>query len=126
MHLLTALFTVQVSLLPFLAPAAAATVLRRMGFAAEEGALALSAYTTRFSGTPADCQIARSTKIEDLKVHVPFIAVVKHSLMVDHYVAVIAVSDSHVQLGDPLKGLKLLTHDEFNQKWRGQSILFKP
>lgn len=168
-HVLAIVLTLRVSLAPFLAPAfehaghlkletftdqngiclqsngyncgpaAAVTVLRRMGVPAEEDALALAAYTTRFSGTPADClmsaihelygaecRMVRATDIEDLTGGVPFIAVVKHSLMVDHYVAVIEVTDSYVRLGDPLKGLKRLTHHEFDQKWRGQSILFKP
>ncbi|MDF7798853.1 cysteine peptidase family C39 domain-containing protein [Pontiellaceae bacterium B1224] len=120
-------------------PAAAVTVLRRMGIPAEEGALAVAAYTTQFTGTPADCltnailelydvqcSIDQKGTLVDLKGSIPFIAAVKHALMVDHYVVVLEVTDSHVQVGDPLKGLKQWTHEEFNQKWRGQSILFGP
>lgn len=168
-QMLTALLTLRVSLAPFLAPAfeynrqsnletfvdrdgiclqsngyncgpaAAVTVLRRMGFPAEESELALAAYTTRLTGTPADClmnaiherygpecRIEYQNNFACLKRRVPFIAVVKHSLMLDHYVAVVAITDSHIQVGDPLKGLQQLTHAEFDQKWRGQSILFKP
>lgn len=120
-------------------PAAAVTVLRRRGIPAEEGELALAAHTTQLTGTPVDClvnaihemygaqcSVEHADHLDALQGHVPFIAVVRHSFMVDHYVVVLKVTESCVQLGDPLKGLKQLTRAEFDRKWRKQAVVFKP
>lgn len=118
-------------------PAAAVTVLRRMGIPAEEGPLAIAAYTTMLSGTPADLLVAAvedlhgvdglieyGSHIKPLAERTPFIAVVKHSWMVDHYVAVLGISSSTVRVGDPLIGAVDWPVAEFRRRWRGITILF--
>jgi predicted double-glycine peptidase len=112
-------------------PAAAVTVLRRIGVPAEERELALRAHTTSFAGTPADslcaaisssyavpCRTIYCRNVHELHGKEPLIAVVKFSYMVDHYVAVLSVTDTDVILGDPLLGLRTCTHKEFEEKWR--------
>lgn len=112
-------------------PAAAVTVLREIGIPAEEGQLALRAHTTRFSGTPTDslcaairscyaipCRIIYCRTVHDIRGREPLIAVVKYSYMVDHYVAVLSVTDTDVILGDPLEGIRTCTHKEFEKEWR--------
>ena len=117
-------------------PAAAVTVLRKNGVPAKEGQLALRAHTTRFSGTPTDslcaairgcygipCRIIYCRSIEELKGGEPLIALVKYSYMVDHYVAVLSVTETDVVLGDPLEGIRTCTYEEFEAEWRKCVIL---
>jgi hypothetical protein len=112
-------------------PAAAVTVLRKIGVPAQEGELALRAHTTRFSGTPADslcaairscyavpCRIIYCRNVHELWGKEPLIAIVEYSYMVDHYVAVLSMTDTDVILGDPLEGIRTCTHKEFEKKWR--------
>lgn len=117
-------------------PAAAVTVLRRMDVPAEEGRLALRAHTTRFTGTPMDllvkairndygvpCRIVYCRHVSELQDKTPFIAIVKFSFLVDHYVAVLSVTETEVTIGDPLAGLRTCTLKEFENKWRGCAIV---
>ena len=112
-------------------PAAAVTVLRKIGVSAKEGELALRAHTTRFSGTPTDslcaairscysvpCRTIYCRAVNELQSKEPLIALVKFSFMVDHYVAVLSVTDKDVILGDPLEGVRTCTHEEFEAEWR--------
>jgi predicted double-glycine peptidase len=112
-------------------PAAAVTVLRKIGVPAEEGQLALRAHTTRFAGTPTDslcaairscygipCRIIYCRSTQELQGKEPLIALVKYSYMVDHFVAVLSVTDTDVVLGDPLEGIRTCTHKEFEREWR--------
>jgi predicted double-glycine peptidase len=112
-------------------PATAVTVLRKIGIPAEEGELALRAHTTRFSGTPMDslcaairscyaipCRIIYCRNVHELRGKEPLIAIVKYSYMIDHYVAVLSVTDTDVVLGDPLEGIRKCTHEEFEKEWR--------
>lgn len=120
-------------------PAAAVTALRRFGIEAEEGELAVLAYTTPFTGTPDDlladaieqryardgirCTYRHFDSIDQLKETCPTIAVVKFAFLVDHYVTVLEVSDEKVVVGDPSYGKNELTHDEFRDKWRSIGIV---
>ncbi len=117
-------------------PAAAVTVLRKFGIPAEEGTLALRAHTTRFSGTPADlicaamrdeynvsCEIIYCKNIMTLKGREPFIAAVRFSFLVDHYVAVLNISNTAITVGDPLVGQLTYTIPEFVEKWRAYAIV---
>lgn len=119
-------------------PAAAVTVLRKIGIQAEEGELALRAHATRFSGTPSDslcaairscyavpCRTIYCRTVRDLKGKEPLIAVIKFSFMVDHYVAVLSVTDTEVILGDPLMGLRKCTHNAFERQWRKFAIVIE-
>lgn len=117
-------------------PAAAVTVLRRLGVPAEEGELALRAHTTRFTGTPTDllcnairndydvpCRIVYSRDVSELQGNGPFVAVVKYNFLIDHYVAVLSVTQTEITIGDPAKGLRTCTPEEFDKKWRGCAIV---
>jgi hypothetical protein len=44
---------------------------------------------------------------------------------VDHYVAVLEVSDTEVIVGDPLKGKCKLTWPQFADRWRKSGILIR-
>jgi hypothetical protein len=112
-------------------PAAAVTVLRKIGVPAEEGELALRAHSTRFAGTPTDslcaailscyavpCRIIYCRNVHELRGKEPLIALVKFSFMVDHFVAVLSVTDTEVILGDLLEGIRTCTHKEFEKEWR--------
>ncbi len=119
-------------------PAAAVTVLRRLGVPAEEGQLALRAHTTRFTGTPTDllcnairkdydvpCRIVYSRDLSELQDNGPCVAVVKYNFLIDHYVAVLSVTDTQVTIGDPARGLRTCTPEEFDKEWRGCAIVIE-
>ena len=117
-------------------PAAAVTVLRLAGVQAQEGDLAIRAHTTPFAGTPPDalcaairgeygvpCRIVYCHTLNELDGRTPFIAVIKYAFFVDHYAAVLKVTDTEVTLGDPLSGLQTCPREEFMAKWRKYAIL---
>jgi predicted double-glycine peptidase len=119
-------------------PAAAVTALRKIGVPAQEGDLALWAYTTRFTGTGADCLcdairdhygIPCRTRffqnVEELRGHEPLIAVVKYGFLVDHFVAVMKVTDTEVIAGDPLFGMHRYTIRQFDDAWRKFAIVLR-
>jgi predicted double-glycine peptidase len=117
-------------------PAAAVTALRSLGIQAEEGELAVAAHTTPIDGTQPDslcaaiyreygvtCRYESFKSVAELRGKEPVIALVKFGFMVDHYVTVLAVTDSQVIVGDPLKGRVSVTHEEFDKKWRKCGIV---
>lgn len=117
-------------------PAAAVTALHAIGIEAEEGELAILAYTTRFAGTQPDvlcdaimerygvtCRQAYFRQVLELRGCVPVIATVKFAFLIDHFVTVLAVGDSSVVIGDPLVGRVEMTHEEFASRWRRCGIV---
>lgn len=122
-------------------PAAAVTALRRLGIRAEEGELAVLSHTNPISGTPSDslcialqklygqdglvCEYRHFKTISELRDAGVTIAVVKYKFLVDHYVTVLEVNDRRVVYGDPLTGRKMLSHEEFRDKWRSCGIALK-
>jgi Peptidase C39 family len=122
-------------------PAAAVTALRKLGFPAEEGQLAILSFTSSMTGTPPDVlaevlrkqygkdgllvQYRAFKNISELKQAGLTLAVVKFSFMIDHYVTVLAVTNSEVIVGDPLNGLDKMSYDEFQKKWRFVGIVLK-
>ena len=115
-------------------PAAAVTGLRRLGLKAEEGELALLAHTSSASGTPPDvladvlnerfgpvglhAELRRFRELAELRGLGPTLVIVRFSLLLDHWLCVLEVTDREVVVGDPLTGLIRLTHAEFNDRWR--------
>jgi len=115
-------------------PASAVTALRKLGFPAEEGQLAILSFTSSMTGTPPDilaevlqkqygkdgliAEYRAFKNISELKKAGLTLAVVKFGFMVDHYVTVLDVTDSEVVVGDPLNGLDKMSYEEFQQKWR--------
>ena len=115
-------------------PAAAVTALRKLRLPAEEGQIAILSCTSDLQGTPTDMLAdglqseygkdglvvkCRGFKnISELKQAGLTLAVIKYSLLEDHWVTVLEVTDSEVVVGDPLAGLTRLPYDEFCKRWR--------
>ena len=122
-------------------PAAAVTLLGSLGIRAEEGQIAVAARSTPVTGTPSDllcdaltdlyaengisCESLQFDSIKELREAGPTMAVIEYSFMVDHYVAVLNITDDKIVLGDPLRGKRILTHDEFSKIWRQEGIVLK-
>ena len=122
-------------------PAAAVTALNQFSIIADEGELAILAYTTPQTGTSDDllvkaiekkygpegirCEYRYFTSVEQLKGNYPVIAVVKFSFMIDHYITVLEVTNDKVIIGNPSVGKEVLTYDEFKKKWRHVGIVVK-
>jgi predicted double-glycine peptidase len=120
-------------------PAAAVTVLRRLGLPAEEGELAILARTNPLTGTGPDClrralaaryraeglvaSCRRFESLEELKATGLTIAVIKYNVLADHYVAVLEVSEAEVVVGDPLAGRRRLAPAEFEELWRHAGVV---
>lgn len=122
-------------------PASAVTALRKLGFPAEEGQLAILSFTSSMTGTPPDIlaevlqkqygkdgltvEYRAFKNISELKQAGLTLAVIKFGFMVDHYVTVLDVTDSEVVVGDPLNGLDKMSYEEFQQKWRFVGVVLK-
>jgi predicted double-glycine peptidase len=122
-------------------PAAAVTLLRRMGVAAEEGELALLCRTSAFMGTPPDLLARRLQSrygsegvtatyrsfrsVAELGESGPTLALVKFSLFLDHYVAVLEVGGDTLTVGDPLLGKTILGHEDFEKRWRRVGVVLE-
>ena len=120
-------------------PAAAVTALRQLGLPAEEGDLARLSYTTPLKGTQPDslcdalrrrwgpeglaCEYRPFASLEELRTAGLTIAVIKLSLLLDHYVAVLEVTDDAVLVGDPLVGKHTVPHERFLRDWRRVGIV---
>lgn len=120
-------------------PAAAATALRRLGLPADEGELAILARTNPVTGTAPDClrralvaryrseglaaSYRRFDSLDELRAAGLTVAVVRHSLLADHYVTVLEVSASEVVVGDPLVGRRRLSRGEFERLWRRGGVV---
>ena len=110
------------------------TGLRRLGFKAEEGELAVLARTSTASGTAPDvlasvlnerfgsqglhAELRRFKDVTELRGLGPTLVIVKFSLLLDHWLCVLEVTDTEVVVGDPISGLNRLSHAEFNERWR--------
>jgi predicted double-glycine peptidase len=63
--------------------------------------------------------------ISDLKQAGLTLAVIKYRFLVDHYVAVLEVTDTEVVVGDPLGGLARMSYKDFRKKWRFVGVVLK-
>lgn len=122
-------------------PASAVTALRKLGLPAEEGQIAILSCTSSQEGTPVDmladglnreygsqglsaqCRVFKN--IPELKQAGPTLAVIKYAFLVDHWVAVLEVTDTEVVIGDPLGGLDRLSYQDFAEKWRFIGIVLR-
>ncbi len=73
----------------------------------------------------AGCGRGAPGSVAELRSIVPFLAVIKFNIMLDHYVTVLEVSDDGVTVGDPLLGLTKLSRAEFEDKWRFVGVVLK-
>jgi hypothetical protein len=122
-------------------PAAAVTALRRLGFPAEEGEIAILAHTSTAIGTPPDvlcralqkhygpsglkCEYRQFKSVAELKNGGITMVVINFSLFLDHYLTVLKVTDDLVIVGDPSRGLRAYTLDDFSKKWRFIGVVLK-
>jgi hypothetical protein len=119
-------------------PAAATTALRKLGFDAEEGHLAVLSYSSPVLGTlprclanalkkeyadqGLDCSFRRFDSIGQLKQAEITLVVLKDHLLSDHCAAVLEVRDDVVVLADPVRGPDIITHEQFAKVWRFSGI----
>jgi hypothetical protein len=122
-------------------PAAAVTALRKLGFPAEEGEIAILAHATSSTGTEPDvlalvlqqrygkdglvAEYRVFNDVAELKSAGLTLAVVKFNLLTDHFVTVLEVTDQEVIVGDPMSGLARLSLDEFRAQWRFTGVALK-
>lgn len=115
-------------------PAAAVTALKHLGVDAQEGLLAIHAYSSPISGTPEDwlcraiqtlygqqgvrCQTRSFDSIDTLLGVCPVIAVVEYAPLVDHYITILEYRKDVIVVGDPAVGKQYLTYDDFKNRWR--------
>ena len=122
-------------------PAAAVTALRRMGFDAEEGSIAIAAGTSQACGTPPDILAEKLDAIysgqglysrfkvfksvDELASDGITLAVIKFGFLVDHYVAVLEVQPDYLVVGDPAIGLRKFKRSEFEKDWKKIGVLLR-
>jgi len=122
-------------------PAAAVTALRRLGFTAEEGEIAILAHTSSAIGTPPDLLTTALRKrygpegleadhrvfhnVKELHDAGLTLVIIKFSFMLDHYIAVLEVTQDAVIVGDPLQGLNRWSYEEFERRWRHHGIVLQ-
>jgi len=115
-------------------PASAVTALRKLGFPAEEGELAILAHTSSATGTPPDilaealqaryaaegleCEYRVFRDLSQLKQAGLTLAVIRYTFMLDHYITVLEVRDDAIVAGDPSLGLVAMSKEEFLRRWR--------
>jgi len=123
------------------APAAAVTALRKLGFAADEGQIAILSPSSPIAGTlpfclstalqnrygpdGLICRYRRFDSIAQLKNAGLTLAVVSDTFLSDHCVAVLEVSDKTICIADPIAGKELMTHKQFERIWRFSGITLK-
>jgi len=122
-------------------PAAAVTALRKLGFQAHEGEIAVLSHTSPILGTLpgclsaalqsryiADglkCQYRHFDSLAELRDAGITLAVVGDGFLLNHCVAVLDVSEQMVSVADPVLGRQLMSHKEFEKIWRFSGIVLK-
>jgi hypothetical protein len=123
------------------APAAAVTILRKLGLPAEEGEIAILSHTSSLTGTEPDvlanvlekryrsdglvAEYRAFRNVDELKKAGLTVAVLKFNALQDHCVAVLGVETNRVMVGDPLSGLSTCSTEEFEDKWQFVGIVLK-
>jgi hypothetical protein len=122
-------------------PAAAVTALRKLGFEADEGEIAVLSHTSPVAGTlprclykalqnrygtdGLRCRFRHFTSLGQLKGPAVTLAVLKDSFFSDHCVAVLKVLDRMVVIADPVLGRQLMSHEDFEKAWRFSGIVLE-
>ena len=115
-------------------PAAAVTALGFIGIPADERELAWHARTSPFTGTQTDdlcdavlarygdigvqCEYRRFDRLDELQGQLPAIVSIRWTLIFDHFVAILDITEDEVVAGDPIGGLTTWPREEFEQIWR--------
>ncbi len=122
-------------------PAAAVTVLRRLGLPADEGEIAILSHSSSLAGTEPDV-LARVLQkrygakglvaeyrgfksVDELRDAGLTVAVMKFNALQDHCVAILGVETNRVLVGDPLSGLNSCSIEDFEEKWLFVGIVLK-
>jgi predicted double-glycine peptidase len=119
-------------------PASAVTILRRLGVNAEEGEIALLSRSSRHAGTDPDelttairqrfvqdgihADAKNLRTFEELCQSVPALTVVRWGPTLDHWVAVLEITDRTVQFADPTRGICEESRANFAQYWEHQTV----
>ncbi len=120
-------------------PAAAVTALRKLGFPAQEGEIAVLARTNPLTGTllwtlysalkqryadqGLQCRFRTFDSIAQLKGAGITLVSIREATLLDHCVAVLDVSDTLVTIADPVTGIEVLSHGQFERKWHSCGIV---
>ncbi len=122
-------------------PAAAVTALRKLGFNAQEGEIAVlarsspitgtlprslySALQARYGSEGLKCRYRYFDSVSQLRGIGVTLAVVRDAFLIDHCVAVLDVSDRTVVIADPVLGKQLMSHEQFERMWRFTGIVLR-
>ncbi len=122
-------------------PAAMVSALWQLGIKAEEGDLAIRAYTNPFSGTPEDllleatlqcygdlgveCEYRQFRSMDELRQAGLTVALVRFRFMIDHYVTVFEVNEDSVVLADPAEGSQRISVEQFERTWKRTGIILR-
>ena len=114
-------------------PAAAVTALRKLGFPAEEGEIAILAHTSSLTGTEPDVLAKELRKrygpdgliaefhafrdLAELRRAGLTVAVMEFNSLQDHCVTIMGMETNRILVGDPLLGLTSVSSEEFESKW---------
>lgn len=122
-------------------PASAVTALRKLGFHAQEGEIAVLAYTSpitgtlpkclysalrdRYAGEGLKCRYRYFDSIAQLKGTGITLAIVRDAFLLDHCVAVLEVSDRMLVIADPVLGRQYMSYEQFERIWRFTGIVLE-
>ena len=119
-------------------PAAAVTALRRLGFAAEEGTLAIAAETGRHYGTDEfrlartmnetgqglNCHVADFKSVDELRNRPPVLVIITLEGSLAHYIVVLAFDGKSARVADPLAGdIARMSREALEKNWTGRVIV---
>lgn len=122
-------------------PAAAVTALKKLGLTADEGEIAVLAYTSpvigtlpsclssalqnRYGNLGLKCRYRHFDSIDQLGNTGVTLAVVKDAFLVDHCIAVLEVSENDVTVADPIAGTRSISREKFEKIWRFSGIVLE-
>ena len=120
-------------------PAAAVTALRLLGIRGEEGKIAIASHTSSAIGTPPamlceglrslyftnalKCELQYFERLSDLPKGAPILAVIKYTIVEDHYVVILDITPRHVIVADSNRGKVAYSHELFLKRWRKLGIV---
>jgi hypothetical protein len=123
------------------APAAAVTALTKLGFAAQEGQIAMLSHTSPVAGTlpwclykaiqnqygpeGLQCRLRYFDSVSEMRNGGVTLAVVRDAFLLDHCVAVLDVTDNLVTVADPVWGRRSMSHKQFEKVWRFYGIVLQ-
>ncbi len=122
-------------------PSAAVTALWSLGVKGDEGQIAILAHTCPAGGTSPEplcqamqtlygdrgiwCEYRSFKSVAELKQSCPAVVVIRHTLLLDHFITILKVTDQDVIVGDPLCGEIVWPHAAFQKKWRHAGIVVR-